>query len=205
MRIIDNERRKDYYDGVAKSLGDHSITYVRTYSKIPFKSPVVLPRDYFGEYNFGTALIGFCGEIIPLAFSTTHGSANSECGFFYSFEAYEKYREDKKIKTKDYWWANKFKDFFVNNSRTTDSLTKIFDYGKLPVFILERDYLIKNPLLKYVSFWTKYEPYAAFQKLQQYIGNVAEDRKVIPKISDELKAESHGFNKFSFRKPKFGE
>jgi len=64
-----------------------------------------------------------------------------------------------------------------------------------------------NPCLKDFEFFTKYmDAFTAFQMLERFICNdmVVTDMKDV-KISDVLKAETHGFNKYSFRKDKLIE
>lgn len=74
-----------------------------------------------------------------------------------------------------------------------------------PIFIIEDDYpgptLTINPRLNTISFQKVVGPYQAFQELEMFIGStLAKQTDPEVHISDELRAESHGFNKWSFRK-----
>lgn len=79
-----------------------------------------------------------------------------------------------------------------------------------PIFVVEKSEhtyrdpstLTHNAMLKPYEFYRVRDPYQAFQDISMYLGNMAEPRKPIPEISDEVMAEAKGFDKFSFRKQK---
>jgi hypothetical protein len=51
-----------------------------------------------------------------------------------------------------------------------------------------------------LEFYRVFDPYQAYQEVAMWLSNQAVPIKPIPEMSDEIKAESKGFNKFSFRK-----
>lgn len=58
-----------------------------------------------------------------------------------------------------------------------------------------------NPPLGKLGFASVIPPFDAFQKLESYLFNeLAEQRDPPVNISDEVRRDSHGFDKFSFRK-----
>jgi hypothetical protein len=78
---------------------------------------------------------------------------------------------------------------------------------KAPSFVIQLQLgaltLIVNPNLKEYNFPTQVDPYTAYQEISMYLGNnLAEQMDPLVKISDKLKAESKGFDKWSFRKHK---
>ena len=57
------------------------------------------------------------------------------------------------------------------------------------------------PILKKMCFFKIYDAYTCFQKLEQFLTNeLVKPDLVDVKITDKLKAETHGFDKWSFRK-----
>lgn len=64
--------------------------------------------------------------------------------------------------------------------------------------------LILNPCLSDYKFYQILDPYTCFQEIEMFMNNqiVRPDDPYIAPVDDKTKAESHGFNKFSFRKDK---
>jgi hypothetical protein len=58
------------------------------------------------------------------------------------------------------------------------------------------------PVLKDIEFFKVVTPFDAFQQVQMYLTNELAREKQMPMkpISDKLKAQSHGYNEWSFRK-----
>ena len=115
-------------------------------------------------------------------------------------------------KIKDYNWYLAFQrvaivEFFDNVKANEDSFTEWFAKEKTPIFIAQKRYrghwdITYNAVLKDVEFYRVFDCNQAFQKLEMYMANLAFPEVAQPKISDELKVETHGFDKFSFRKDK---
>jgi len=66
----------------------------------------------------------------------------------------------------------------------------------------EKPGILVNPQLASVNFYKKFDAFQAFQMLERFIANdlAPKDERKDKPIPDKLKAESHGFNKMSFRK-----
>ena len=63
--------------------------------------------------------------------------------------------------------------------------------------------LILNPRLNEFNFISQFDPVAAFQEIALYLGNnMARQNDPSANFSDALKINSHGFDKWSFRKHK---
>jgi hypothetical protein len=75
-----------------------------------------------------------------------------------------------------------------------------------PVFAISLDRNVKmtiNPCLKDYHFQQVMQPFEVFQEISMYLGNkLVSQMDPNPPISDELKAQSKGFDKYSFRKEK---
>jgi len=84
---------------------------------------------------------------------------------------------------------------------------EVFRYFNTPIMLVEHNSnhqpkVTINPRLNKLGFASVIDPYKAFQELSMYIGNnLVNQKDPNPPISDILKAETHGFNKWSFRKP----
>jgi hypothetical protein len=97
-------------------------------------------------------------------------------------------------------WAN-----LLNNNQIGDT---IFRHFKSPVLLVEEiglvPTLITNPILRQCDFVQVLTPQQVYQELSMFIGNnLADVNRVPPRpISDKLKAESKGFDKWSFKNTK---
>jgi coproporphyrinogen III oxidase len=94
-------------------------------------------------------------------------------------------------------------------SNGEDIYPKLKEYfKKYAYFILEfnnetRDVnIVTYPILKNYEFFKVFNPYETYQQIEMFISNLAINEDRIVMISDKLKAETHGFDKFSFRKDK---
>lgn len=89
--------------------------------------------------------------------------------------------------------------------------SKIFLDYKVPCFVLEKTEeshkcgkfaLILNPRLADYNFYRVVDTYSAYQEIEMFLNNqiVRRDDPYIEPVPDTIKAESHGFDKWSFRK-----
>jgi hypothetical protein len=63
--------------------------------------------------------------------------------------------------------------------------------------------LVINPILREYDFASQVDPYRAFQELSMYVGNnLVTQKDPNPPIPDDLKAQSKGFDEWSFRRHK---
>lgn len=108
----------------------------------------------------------------------------------------------------------KFNDYSLNSKRnpslTTDDeffkslfLNKKIAYFNLDFHDLKTLHVNTYPILRDIGFPSFMDAQTAFQELDRYLSNELvrpDEIKIV--IPDKLKAESHGFDKFSFRKDK---
>jgi hypothetical protein len=78
---------------------------------------------------------------------------------------------------------------------------------KLPVFMVVKDdrysKVIKDPCLKDQDFYRALDHQTTFQEINMFLsGILAPENHPMVKIEDKYKIIEHGFDKFSFRKPK---
>lgn len=104
-----------------------------------------------------------------------------------------------------------FDKFFKEAAKTVDNYGHLFEEHQVPVFNtgheLQSDgkckkWLSLNCCLKNFEFFRVFDHYAAYQEISMFLGNMAEPRKPVPHISDEILCEAKGFDQFSFRQPK---
>ena len=62
--------------------------------------------------------------------------------------------------------------------------------------------VLVNPRLAAIEFWRRFDAFTAFQMLERFLANdlAPTDARMDRPIPDRLKAQSHGFDKMSFRK-----
>jgi hypothetical protein len=221
MRIV--SKIHDYYDGVAKSTGyDASYTFVRKSKdfetskdfRIPSGQEYVIKVDekYYTECGF----VGFCGVMYPFI------KINNE--YFYDYdELIEKYPfilNKGKVRRRYYennsvyedwlrkgflksWWKDDL-DLHSNSE-----VKEVFRKEKCAYFVVFSPYSRNRgnwtsniyPILKDYMFYRVFDPVQAFQQIELYLQNVLVPPDVIDyEPTDELKAQSKGFDKWSFRK-----
>lgn len=105
------------------------------------------------------------------------------------------YTKNKKniLNLKDIFYENRVPCFAVHSRVWTDEFERKFKWK-----------IVLNPCLKDYMFYRVFDPYTAFQEIEMFMNNqiVRPDDPPIDPVPDRIKAESHGFNKFSFRKDK---
>jgi len=224
MRII--AKAKDYYDGVQGIDRDRSVLYVRDRKKVrvPNSKRPCLNFGYFtppSGMKAYVAVVGFCGKIYPLidlAFFPRAGGEAVTC-YCYSIEdvdafakkhlkarAYKAYLGDK---ARGFWrWSITRRDrivkFFEDVKAKQDDYAHLFEEHLSPIFIAELHHtdggvLDFNRLLGPFEFYRVFDAYAAYQELCMFMGNLAMPDKAMPVIDDVAKAQSKGFDRYSFR------
>ena len=230
MYIISKKSYKDYYDGVAGSVGiDKTITYERHRQEFNVRKDKNAPKIFeFGKvvrwrnpirwikhistkntkYGYGYFLIGFCGKLY-MGFKIVERQEgrvvnDTQCNFgdklYITYDANE-FME--KYHDKQNVW---YDDEIIN---CCDELFKIDalelnrEY-KTPIWAFEDETFIVNPLLKNFDFFKMMDAFTAFQEISMFIGGVLGNKeKEIIQVSDKNKIEQHGFDyKWSFRKEK---
>lgn len=172
-----------------------------------------------------TGLIAFCGKIYPYY----HLWINNKT--YFSLKAiqtdlndnFSKYSEDisdyyqsklnfeiiclKNFFKKKVYASRKYVDvlsFDDNNGKPlSDDFFREFD---APIVVLKGGYdggLVINDRLSQYNFISQVDPCTAYQEISMFIGNnLVKQVDPTTSFSDDLKRDIHGFDKFSFRKPK---
>lgn len=146
-------------------------------------------------------VIRFCGESYPLIEYNTN--PNKTVYDYVGVEDIEYiYKSDDRI----------LNHYLSQQIQIDSSLDDMMEEMGCPIAILHHkdynrnrrvDYTYRiefNPNLSAYEFAKVVDPYTAFMKLEMWFCNRAEPRKKMPEISDELKAQSKGFDKYSFRR-----
>lgn len=137
---------------------------------------------------------------------------------------YDFYHETRKKKLKtpynSYWERNTenktvhfhrvhLVEVFNRVEKSREGFDPFFELEKSPIFtfkrkgkwpVSEKDYIVFNSKLKDYQFYRVFDAARAWQEITMYLSNMCFPEVVPNPISDVLKAETHGFDKFSFRK-----
>lgn len=176
------------------------------------------------EWILSFEVIGFCGELYPviLATSTNKGrETRSKCFGFYSIDDLGKFLEANNITisekrkyrlytSRDFGYSQTLEDIkrFFQASAEFESLKDLFQKHNTPAFVYRRNDIgsngfvtVINPMLKNYSFSKMKDPFTAHQDLYQFVGGyLNQPEKTTVELSDKMRAEKHGFDKWSFRK-----
>ena len=227
MKII--SKFHDYYDGVRRYGFDPSIVYVRDtveVKRLPSvlqtllaRIPNRLPTDY-GQSMVG--LVGFCGRAYPFmyyresyCYTVEHFQQaikrplmhESEYSGHNAQAALKAFKETKTRSYRDLRRPDYATEESWANLLTMDWTVPVELHLELqaPVFVAYYSYpgaqLKTNPRLNLWEFYKVLTPVEAFQRLAQFVGNdmvVQKDPEV--GLTDDLRRDSAGFDKWSFRK-----
>jgi hypothetical protein len=108
--------------------------------------------------------------------------------------------------SKDRTLQQQFKEMLANNGKQVNTALLIKHHtpviAEYPDEERERKFC-SNPCLKDFNFAKAVDPFRAYQEIDMFIsGILTPESKPMPKIPDELKVQSKGFDKYSFRKRK---
>jgi hypothetical protein len=236
MRIIGG-KISDYYDS-ARGYGiDPNLVYIRNSRTANIKhvgnwnteQEFSFTRKTIGDWNIETFLIGFCGQLYPVAVACEsgyhhfNGTGDRKYKYFYDFQTYKAFAlEAQKVKPK---WQRRsapysptsVETFFKRyDGKKTDELFLKYD---APVLVIGTDdgfrevggfsdfefkdgvNVLTNPLLKDFGFAGVKDPYTAFQEISMYLGNQLVKSPQIEQVADKYRIAGHGFDKHSFRNP----
>lgn len=225
MRII--SKNHDYYDGVQRMGQDMSVLYVRKESDVVLDYTVYnfdRPED-FGDMNARLFVVGFCGRVVPCIKLSYYSGCSEKKVFCYACGDVRKFADKvlnkkqleqfyKKEKNRRYINSyngfNRICNMFDIYQKPRYSSRKVIDYRGLfeqygcPVYVVDHtaNTIYLNCELKKYEFYRIVDAYTAFQTIYQWQANIAQPEKPMPVISDSLKIQSHGFDKYSFRKDK---
>lgn len=216
MRII--SKFKDYYDCIQKYGMDQNTLYIRNKIDIPdilISKSIKIPKEigrldsntYLIDIKFDSCIVFFCGKVYKILKEHLYPTKYEKNQLYY--------QSHKNV------YYNSYKEVLDNHQNINDSHKKIiFDYFKENNIVINLDFFRKfnspiiqldifnhgsnltvNPILRQIEFFKIVPPQEAYQKIYMFISGVlGNQEKLIPVISDELKAQSKGFNKWSFRK-----
>jgi len=180
--------------------------------------------------GFNKSVVAFCGKVYPfyhydyLDKSDENKSKTACCFNLNSYknailmiddkkirEAALKYIEDNLNKVIRYFnWktTENTASSFVNIGKGFTIDDSIFRDIEAPIMITDMNKqhreLIINPRLNKYGFQSCFDPFMAYQELSMYIGNnlIDTSRNIPRPISDKMKAETKGFDIWSFRRHK---
>lgn len=172
---------------------------------------------YYHEYsNLDASIIIFCGKIYPLislhkTISIIRLNLKSETTNIYSGEELVSYIQTN---NKNYEITNKsnekIKIYYSMNSLEINDIKQYQIINKSPIIIIDyNQYNNDKPIITLNScdlhkfkFAKIFDPYQSFQEIQMFVsGMMIKDSPEMINISDKIRAEKHGFDKWSFRKP----
>jgi hypothetical protein len=226
MRIIADQ--KDYYDCIMGCGQDRTVVYVRKPEEQHLDRKEWPFPNCHGDQG-DAYIIGFCGKIYPLielyppliehdpkptlsikCFSLAEVDAFMEQHLRpRELRAYhEKGRYQRRL---HFPWGSgtrrHYEDFFRECAKQQTQYEQMFMEKRCPIFVAYkhgRGYtgvIEWNSMLNKYGFFRVFDTYTAFQEIAMFVGNLAIPQKPMPVIPDKLKAESKGFNEWSFRKP----
>jgi hypothetical protein len=163
------------------------------------------------------SLLFFCGEVYPFFELDLryHGYGmsydHSDVFFFYDDESFNeklnKYSNGKKYYKYRYngYFSSKSNEEFIKESKVNHVQNKKAHLElNCAYFTIDQNRkLTKYPVLKDIGFQKIMSDFECWQKIEQYLTNdLVPPDMVEHAVTDDIKAESHGFNQYSFRKDK---
>lgn len=178
-------------------------------------------------YSFTSGVIGFCGAIYP--YINRHNmytweTNNNSVDIFYDMKDFIKNNIEiaqgkaqltkyihnvRKLSDIENWLTKGQISTWMGNYNMCDDIAikSIFFDEKVAYFAIDFAEGNKNvdvityPLLNKYCFYKKFDVYSTFQQIEHYLTNeLIRPDKIDIIIPDELKAQSKGFDKWSFRK-----
>lgn len=152
------------------------------------------------------AVLGFCGNLTKVYLSHTYRHSEFTHGKYIEggwvsdmYMSSESMPEEFKKRRLGYFDKATIGDAFKEvMERKNDGL---FLELNAPVFLAYSDFLIVNPELKKIGFSKIKDGVSTFQEIGAYIAGTLNANRVEPEpITDVLRAQTHGFDKNSFRK-----
>ena len=217
MRIISDFH--DYYDVGMQNGVDPQLPYRRFRREATVSFPIDDWRSigrkimYYAHF-YRLFYFGFAGKIYPCidisfnladAVEPTFSFAPTELEDSFFVEILKNDRLGRGKYLKESVKRKKEEVFECFEFRNAPELLDLFEKFKTAIFVyqLGNDSIVINERLNLYGFQSILPPAQAFQELAMYVGAVL-TKPVIeePPISDKIKAEIHGFDRFSFRKEK---
>ena len=218
MRIISDFH--DYYDIGMQNGIDPQLPYKR-FRQEETRSLAIDPHwdcNYFpwyhdcfghdellrGQDQYKFLLIGFAGKVYP---TLEYVNESEETVIAYDIEKIKPKFLGKPSPEKKNKWLSCIKDTINEAFEIKDrkEVLDLFEQFQMAIFVTQIDSakVVLNEHLSRYNFQKVLPPMEAFQELAMYVG-ARLTKPVIqePPLSDKVKAEIHGFDKYSFRKGK---
>ena len=191
-----------------------SILYTDDLDEIVVDNSRYFNSDYNLSVNSGNILF-FCGKIYP--FTTIYHTIDYKqtLSYHYDFNSVDKYIiAHGNKKTREEWGKNSKLFKYFRHYFSKDKLNKLFniklDNNKLiklhhelgsPYFLYNKTLTI-NPVLKEIEFYKTLDVYSTYQEIDMFLtGILGDSEPKIIEVSDTIKKEKHGFDKWSFKTP----
>ncbi|MDO8640104.1 MAG: hypothetical protein Q7R33_01010 [Nitrosarchaeum sp.] len=223
MRII--SKFHDYYDCIQSYGFDPKIVYYRKTENIVDKSAIKVLKSvymkfpstgYYGSIPYYGSTLTY-HPVLFIVSGKLYVSYEIDVGIGQRTE----YVFDKTI-IENFMSKSCSKKYRYNSLSDIRKLNQAYqelknvDFNKVsiglktPVILMKHSYenedrivYVKDPFLKEYNFVKVLDPFTMYQTLSMFVGNfLIEQSKPIWPISDNLKAQSKGFDKYSFRKRK---
>jgi hypothetical protein len=192
--VIKNYVNPDYFDFSFMSTKPSIWKTARAIEKAYVKKT---KRRKIRNITVNPYIVGFCGRFF-IVYKVTYVSEVDE--ITYKNIVYDKNQFADNLKPAPL--VGEYPDIFTGN------INQLFLDLECPIFWLDctmhrhKDkLLVRNPILEKVGFQKIIDPYTAYQELSMFFGSVfANDEDNMVNISDNDKARSKGFDKWSFKK-----
>lgn len=225
MYII-RHNKFDYYDTALSYLSepDKSVVFDRKQSvhNIDLLHLNDVSRRWFNKstnVEFKEYLLLFCGQIFPILEIYEYKSGESveyKTDFFFDSKSVISYLESIQYTFKKTRWIsssrsdNGSKDYFISFFNIRNTFEHLHHEFKSPIILIEKSIefskgnkVIINPILKDYKIQKIISPTEAFQNIYMFVGGVLTNNPKMPdSITDEIKRDQHGFDKFSFKRMK---
>jgi hypothetical protein len=201
VRVTRHYELDDWHNPCPREVRD-AVNPLWTAATLPPSYAPPLPRRRADEQpvGFSRGVVGFCGR--TYAFIVLDGRVIFDFAPFRTSSGDEQQRRlvwRAGGYVEERTWRN------VNGPIRQDVGDDAFRALDAPVLLMTDRRIVVNPRLNEWEFASQVDPYTAWQELSMYLGNNLVKNTNEPRpITDELKAEAHGFDRQSFRKAKVG-
>jgi len=210
----------DYYDTAIAYGIDKECVYNRKTEEL---NKPKHPRHEIVEFNnkdysfkFTTQTIGFCGDIYRCIIVKQQGNYSISDEIvtlaFYDAKSVIEYMKEHKIGLSGRRSRWRWNSWSRNNWNSEEEVNNyyereikqetydIFQELKVPVFLLHGNCRTINPCLKDFKFGKIKDSVTTFQEIHQYIAGVlGTNENETVEITDKVRSQQHGYDKWSFR------
>jgi len=229
MKVI--RSYNDYYDGVLSNFAQEQVPFynrkaikiddleynelrrdlpdIQGVTVVPYKDDMAHISKYRfnNQIDLSTAVIGFCGKLYIVFYSTTIGGDDGIPVI--SYPTTEILNDSFAIVKRSYY-LNEYKikidksnvQLIIDRWINEKILLDLFIKYKVPSFAYTNKGLTLNPCLKDFNIQKVIHPYTVVQELEMFLNNDLCDTVTppMPVGNDVVIAQSKGYDKWSFRK-----